>query len=350
LLGGCTGGDATGRPEAGAPFAPVESRATVTVAPVPGARRSVSRGFRDGDAGTQTVDPTLYPPISAVATFHATATSMDLTATASGCEPFLKGYPVRIHAGTSCADPKSLGADLDRQEAGAEPLVNCNGTSGTGATYYSRPDADAQPWTFGGSASTNILGRVLVIHDPVSGEPLACGVIPTSPTSPPDAGPIPPVALNLKADLAVACTLSLAAPDASPSCPDRQALVDCATDHCSFSECLSSCTDYLACLKTEPDPCSPAHCTMDSACSACTGALVECMINFCLDQLGCGHVSPGGPCSKVESCCELQGDYEQSCLRLVHEGEKLSGDPTCVGTMHDWDFNTHIPVPCNFGP
>ena len=346
LLAGCT----SDRPSTGTAYAPVDSKATVTLAAIPGAQRSVSRGFRDGDAGTQTVDPTLYVPIAGVATFHAIPASMDVSATVSGCEPFLKGYPLRIHAGSSCADPKSLGADLDQEDAGAEPLVYCNGTAGNGAAYYSRPSTDARPWTFGGPTSTNILGRVLVIHDPVSGAPLACGEIPTSPAGPPDAGTAPAVALNLKADLAGDCTYASLAPDASPPCPDPQALVDCATDHCGLAECLGPCTDYLTCLKAQPDPCRATNCTKDSACGACTGAFFGCLASFCLDQVGCAHVTPGGPCSELEACCQTQGDYVQSCQRSIHQIEKLGGDTSCVGTIHDWDWNTHIPVVCNYGP
>ncbi len=348
LLVGCVGGHSIATPDGEAGNAPVNSTASVTLAAIPGAQRSVSRGFRDGDAGTVTVDSTIYDPISGDATFHLTPTTMDISAKVGGCEPFLKGYPLRIHAGTSCADAKSIGAQWDEADAGADPLVYCNGTSGTGASYYSRLDTDPRPWTLGGPANTNILGRVLVIHDPVSDVPLACGVIPASPTGPPDAGSVPAVPPNLAADLAGYCTLSALDPDASPPCPDPHALADCATEHCGLSECFGACADYLSCLGSEADPCAPTNCTMDSACGACASGIFGCLADFCLDTAGCAHVTPGGPCSALEACCQMQGDYAQACQRTIHQLEKLGGDPSCVGTMHDWDFNTHVPVPCNF--
>ncbi len=342
---GCTGGHTTSDTPDAAPLAPVESTVAVTLAPVPGAKRSVSRGFRDGDAGTVTVDSTLYDPIAGDATFHVTPVGMDLSVTVLGCEPFLKGYPLRIHSGISCTNVTS---DEPAPDAGPEALVYCNGTSGTGASYYSRPSTDARPWTLGGAASTNILGRVLVIHDPVSDAPLACGVIPTSATSPSDAGTAVDVPLDLRADLAGYCTLSGLAPDASPPCPDRQALVDCATQHCGLAECLGPCADYMSCLKTSADPCHSTSCTMSAACGTCTSGMFGCLTNFCLDTVGCAQVTPGGPCSTLETCCAIQGDYEQACLRTIHQLEKLGGDPTCLGTTQDWDFNSHVPVPCNY--
>jgi hypothetical protein len=348
MLAGCTGEHAIGDTPDAALLAPVESTVAVTLAPIPGAQRSVSRGFRDGDAGTVTVDSTLYDPIAADATFHVTLAGMDLSAKVSGCEPFLKGYPLRLHIGSSCADATSLGPGWDSQDAGAEALVYCNGTSGTGASYSSRLDTDARPWTLGGPASTNILGRVLVIHDPVSDAPLACGVIPMSAMRPPDAGGAIALPLALSADLAGYCTLSGLTPDASPPCPDRQALVDCATDHCGLAECFGPCADYVGCLNASPDPCHATSCTMNAACGACTNGMFGCLANFCLDTVGCAPVTPGGPCSTLETCCAMQGDYEQACLRTIHQLEKLGGDPTCLGTTQDWDFNSHVPVPCNY--
>ena len=218
ILVGCTGGHTTGDTPDAAPFAPVESTVAVTLAAIPGAQRSVSRGFRDGDAGTVTVDSTLYDPIAGHATFHLTPAGMDLSVQALGCEPFLKGYPLRIHAGPTCANVTSGESDPD---AGAEPLVYCNGTSGTGASYYSRPSTDARPWTFGGVASTNILGRVLVIHDPVSDAPLACGVIPTSAASPPDAGS----AVEVPSTSAPISRVTVRSPDSRPM-PTLRAPID----------------------------------------------------------------------------------------------------------------------------
>ena len=168
--------------------------------------------------------------------------------------------------------------------------------------------------------------------------------------SPPDAGMTPAEPVDLRAAIAGSCAFSALAPDASPPCPDPGALVDCATAHCGLSTCVGECSDYLSCLKGQPSACTPGNCAMSPACSACTSGMTPCLLGFCEDQVGCGKVTPGGPCSRVEACCRTQGDYTDQCLMLTQEFEKLSGDPSCVGVMTDWDWNTHIPVPCTYGP
>ena len=86
---------------------------------------------------------------------------------------------------------------------------------------------------------------------------------------------------------------------------------------------------------------------MNSACGACTSGIFECMANFCLDTVGCAHVTPGGPCSTLEACCMMQGDFEQSCRRRFISS-RSSVAIHVRGRDEDWDFNTHIPVPCNY--
>jgi hypothetical protein len=46
----------------------------------------------------------------------------------------------------------------------------------------------------------------------------------------------------------------------------------------------------------------------------------------------------------------VQGPRAQGCLATVKEIEKLGGDPSCIGSMHDQDFLTHeaYDPPCNF--
>ena len=45
----------------------------------------------------------------------------------------------------------------------------------------------------------------------------------------------------------------------------------------------------------------------------------------------------------------MQGAGAQQCLAEVQELEKLGGDATCIGTMYDQDFLTHVAYdpPCN---
>jgi hypothetical protein len=44
----------------------------------------------------------------------------------------------------------------------------------------------------------------------------------------------------------------------------------------------------------------------------------------------------------------MQGDGAAQCLDVVRLAQKLSGDSTCVGVMHDWDTVAHLKVPCKF--
>jgi hypothetical protein len=73
------------------------------------------------------------------------------------------------------------------------------------------------------------------------------------------------------------------------------------------------------------------------------------VIERCTDTLACGPpATPGGPCAKVEACCAKQGDFKAPCLQVLHKLEVLGGDKSCTGAMMDWDFNTHIAVPCTW--
>jgi hypothetical protein len=73
------------------------------------------------------------------------------------------------------------------------------------------------------------------------------------------------------------------------------------------------------------------------------------LFGFCSDIIHCAPpITPNGPCSKVEACCQSQGDFAARCLALARQLESLGGDPSCVGAMSDWDFNSHLPVPCSW--
>jgi hypothetical protein len=133
-------------------------------------------------------------------------------------------------------------------------------------------------------------------------------------------------------------------------CPDPKALSACAQEHCQLDACVAMCGDYLACTTKEADPCSVAFtCEIDEACSTCQGNVQQCVLNFCAEQIACAApVAPDGPCSQLIACCGMQGDKAESCLETVRLVEKFSGDPSCFGLMRDWDFFSHLPVPCMF--
>ena len=142
------------------------------------------------------------------------------------------------------------------------------------------------------------------------------------------------------------CTLR---PSPDAGCPDPGRLVDCACTHCDLSACLANCSDYVTCLQEESATCAN-DCPAPPACAACLSQMGECEYGFCLDVVGCATPTPGGPCSKLEACCELQGPRVQSCLYTVQVVETLGGDTSCVGLMHDQDFLTHgaFDPPCDF--
>jgi hypothetical protein len=76
------------------------------------------------------------------------------------------------------------------------------------------------------------------------------------------------------------------------------------------------------------------------------------MFGFCEDTFRCAAPpTPGGPCTQLEACCATQRDGRApGCLAFVQRIEKLSGDPSCIGAMHDWDFLTNgaNDPPCAF--
>jgi hypothetical protein len=76
-----------------------------------------------------------------------------------------RSYPVRIHETSDCNSPAwALGGELGALEAG---------DSGDGALN----NATHLEWTVGSGGGTDLVGRALALHDPVSGAAIACGVL-----------------------------------------------------------------------------------------------------------------------------------------------------------------------------
>jgi hypothetical protein len=339
--------------DAAAPAAhagPVGTKATATLLALADAVRSQSVGFRGDDGNPIVIDPATSAPLTADARFAVTNEGVDLALSVKGCVQYLKGYPLRIQDGSSCDDAAALGDVFGGERGAGMPGVYCGGTAGTGAFFYSRASTDPLSWTLGGPAASDIVGRLLVLHDPVSDEPLACGEIVAAPETMPDASvpDVPEPSLETQSALAGYCALKSAARDSTDPCPDRQQLVDCATTHCELSTCFDECADYASCADQEADVCTATSCAMDKACLACTGHVVQCLFEFCADALACAVPTPDGPCTKLEHCCATQGDFADRCLMLVHQLSGISGDPSCNGVMKDWDWNTHLPVPCTY--
>jgi hypothetical protein len=178
-------------------------------------------GGAGGAAGSSTAGAggsSAASPIMGSAVFTATSTGVDVLITIDGCVD-TKSYPVHIHEGMSCADVASQGPHWGAAVAAAGgsggsggaggaagsaghsgaggtagsggaaggpamllrgegiPEIVCKGTTGT--SMLSRANTDPKlAWSVGGDMTTNVVGHVVVVHDPVAKTPrIACGKI-----------------------------------------------------------------------------------------------------------------------------------------------------------------------------
>jgi hypothetical protein len=295
-----------------------------------------------GDAGTPL-------PITGAATFVTTSEGIDLTVHVNGCADG-RPYPLLLEDGPDCNGVAPQGPGLDGGNDGFAQLT-CTGHSGVGTLWYTRLPSDPNPWTVGGASASDIVRRVVVVEDPVTMQPVACGpivLVADAGAPPPPAGAFVP-ALGPLAQVAGMCEVPSFS--SNPGCPDPAKVAACACTHCDLSACLNDCTDYVACLESEGGTCS-SDCPTSPACSDCMSRTGQCLIGFCLDDVGCGQPTPGGPCTRLRACCATQGPRAQSCLNAVTLVEKLGGDPSCAGLMMDQDFlmNTAYDPPCDFDP
>lgn len=289
--------------------------------------------------------------VEGTATWTTTDHGLDLRVYVGGCLAAHE-YPVAIYANADCADAVARGEVWDVSRGAGIPRMSCDG--GGGRMYYMRPNSDAKPWTIGGPAESNLLGHVLVVQDPATLLPLACGEIAMGEAVVQlDAG-VAPGALphpELQAQLAGFC-ISKAIASKVPGCPDPTKFAECAGSHCALDACVQTCSEHLACLATLSDSCSEAaSCPISPACTECTNAVTTCATGPCaLPMFACNAPTPGGPCTQVEECCKLQGPRADYCVNTVRMLAGIGGDGTCIGLMHDWDFNANVAFspPCPF--
>jgi hypothetical protein len=334
--------------EAGGPSSHAEAGAPSGGATCGGGAKAVAHLDALPAAAEGGADSGMASPIAGTATFSTTPTEVDLSVSVTGCvngDP----YPVIIHEGAACTSALLQDPEWDAPRGEGILGLTCTGNSGVGLLYYARPSSDPKPWSVGGPSSSDVIGHVLVIHDPATMQPLACGTIAAAPEDA-DAsttgGPVP--SALIRAQLAGLCLYRTISP--TGQCPDPETLAGCACTHCDLSTCLSQCSDYVTCLEGEPDAGCASSCSMDATCAACGNDMLRCLLGFCPDAVECAVPTPGGPCSQVEACCARQGPRAQQCLGMVEQIAKLGGDTSCIGTMHDWDFLTHeaYDPPCDF--
>jgi hypothetical protein len=303
-----------------------------------------------GATATVTLEPTAVEQqrgadaLRGTATFRQTDSSVDLTSSLFNCRGPMP-FELYIQDGADCA-----GARWKRGEG--IPRIGCTGTSGRARGYYVREDANDLPWSIGGPERSDILGRALIVVDPATSETIACGVIARGEAKPRGSNPPPTGATSITqhAQIAGICTWNTIVRDSEHPCPNPKELAECASQHCNAGSCLEPCADYLGCLGESEEACSRQFmCEITAACADCHNGVTECVFGFCAEQIACAApVTPDGPCAKLEACCSIQGDEAASCLDLVRALAKFSGDPSCIGAMHDWDFFSHLPVPCEF--
>jgi hypothetical protein len=291
-------------------------------------------------------------PVMGKASWRMTATSVDLDVAFGGCIG-LRPFPIEILEATDCSD-ESLKAPVWGSGRGSGiPGVLCTGAhSGRGLLAHARDSARQDAWTIGGPEASDLTGHSVVVRHPLTGEPLACGVIAREqdaikvelPAA--DASP----RAEVRGLLTGLCQFRLF-PNTGPSCPDVAALVECADLHCDVGACLQTCQDYASCLDgMSGDACaSAASCPLTAECSQCQNDLASCMYGFCPEHVTCSPaITPDGPCNKLEGCCALQGKNADTCLSTIQTIVTFGGDANCVGSMNDWDVLAHLHVPCKF--
>lgn len=314
-----------------------------------------------GAKASFTADAIADGPIHGDGSFTETAEGVDLEFQVRGCANAddARSLPLMILQGGDCSDATLLGPHWDSPRGEDIPSATCIGASGGGRTFYTRLKSDSKPWTVGTPDASNVIGHAFVVYDPATLEPRACGVIgraPDKPTAPPMAASAGGPSEEARAVLAGLCLGKMIVRDNTQDCPNPKELNACASMHCEVDPCVETCSDYTTCIDQQAsagaDIChaSLVTCPASEACSSCSGAITQCVFGFCLDQVGCAApIMPGGPCSQLEACCNMQGDQDaQTCLDDVHTLERLSGDPSCYGAMRDWDTTAHLKVPCMF--
>jgi len=104
------------------------------------------------------------------------ADSVTLTLTLNGCVAG-KVYAAHIHTGSACTDATAQGGHWDMTRGEGIPTITCAGTTGT--TTINRAATDPLlAWSVGGDAATDVIGHVIVVHDPdMPMTRIACGVI-----------------------------------------------------------------------------------------------------------------------------------------------------------------------------
>lgn len=286
---------------------------------------------------------TAWWPVTGTATFRSTLAGIDLVLALSDCrKPY--AYPVALYAASDCSEIDASSQPWDGARGVLSSKDYC--LTSPARLYDSRANADPKPWSIGGPAMSNLMGRTIVVHDPDTNEPLACGTIQTpsdeARASRPNTMPsLRPEVIAQMAGMCVLGSIVLPENETANTCPKLENVAPCALDHCVAS-CIEKCLDYATCLQGATAPCT-AECQPEGECAMCLSASTMCMFGFCQEQISCAPApTPGGPCTELRECCARQGPLIESCNYYAGLMERLSGDTSCKGALLDWDVNTHF--------
>ena len=347
LMAACSNGAGSNAPPGNTADAGPEA-ATATTGSVPRATVMLTQvGPRTtvDPAVAEPSDPsavTAHWPITGEAEFRANTQGVGLHVKLVDCRTAYV-YPTHIFEG-----------DCGALASGTEPWDGVRGRLSSGAfclgapgasLYELREHAETTGWTLGGPPESDILGHSLAVLDPDTGAPLACGAIVADTTKPSGIAPPPPSAAVVH-KLAGLCIFALAGGVGGPGAGSPQCLTDelatCTLDYC-VEPCVAQCTDYVGCLASSERPCEAA-CGPSEACAICLADATSCTVGFCGDHLkACAPPStPDGPCAELRMCCTRQGPLEDACFQFATMIEGFGGDPSCLGTLNDWDFNTNF--------
>jgi hypothetical protein len=115
------------------------------------------------------------PPVTGTAVFTQVSSGVELGIALTNCSDG-KSYPIHVHVGTSCMDTMAPGAHWDPPRGEGIPNLICSGSRAS--EMYTRADSDPKPWSIGGSMDSNLVGHVVVLHDPDdTTKRIACGAI-----------------------------------------------------------------------------------------------------------------------------------------------------------------------------
>ena len=115
------------------------------------------------------------PPVTGSVVFSRTTNGVTVGIALAMCADG-KTYPIHIHAGTTCESMESTMGHWDPPRGENIPDITCMGS--TANVSYTRTSDDAKPWTIGPPMESNIVGHVVVLHDPDDpSQKIACGPI-----------------------------------------------------------------------------------------------------------------------------------------------------------------------------